>query len=324
MWWKLKTKDDTNRTAGLGRDNATDSRVEAGRSQRFIAPEVLATISSLELLARTVVEGFLSGLHRSPFTGFSTEFAEYRQYMPGDDIRHLDWKLLGRTDRYFIKKYRADTNSQCHILLDASRSMSYSTGNISKLDYGRFLAAALAYLANRQQDAVGLIAFDREVRTHIPAHNRTGHLRTVFGHLERLTPSSETSVADVLHRVAERLTRRGIIIVISDFYDDPEEIISALQHLRFKGNDVIVFHILDRNEREFNFSDPVLLKDVETDEMIHVMPDVLADGYRETFASHLTRLREGTAQNRIDYEMLTTDKPLDSSLFAFLARRGSQ
>ncbi len=324
MWWRTKGKRETG-SGDLGfNDRQGAPNPQPNASQRFIPPEILASISSLELLARTVVEGFISGLHRSPFTGFSTEFAEYRQYLPGDDLRHLDWKLFGRTDRYFIKKYRADTNSQCHILIDASTSMSYTTGAVSKLQYARFLAAALAYLANRQQDAVGLIAFDREVRTHIPAYNRSGHLRTLFGHMEQLIPVNETRVAAVLHQVAERITKRGIIIVISDFYDDPDEIIEALQHLRFKGNDVIAFHVLDRNEAEFNFTEPVLLKDVETEEMIHVMPDVLAEGYRETFSNHLRRLREGAAQNRIDYELLTTDKPLDASLFSFLARRSSQ
>lgn len=320
MWWsKSKTE---SATSGRGLDGMGSAQTQAP-SQRFLSPEILASISSLELLARTVVEGFISGLHRSPFTGFSTEFAEYRQYLPGDDLRHLDWKLLGRTDRYFIKKYRADTNSQCHILIDSSRSMSYTTGSVSKLQYARFLAAALAYLANRQQDAVGLFAFDQEIRTHVPAFNRTGHLRTLFGHMEQLAPGNETKVATVLHQVAERITKRGIIILISDLYDDPEEIIGALQHLRFKGNDVIVFHVLDRNEREFNFTEPVLLKDAETEEMIHVMPDVLAEGYRETFNQHLERLRDGAARNRIDYELLTTDKPLDTSLFSFLSRRSS-
>src|SRR4030095_853979 len=186
---------------------------------RFLDPELLARIGSLELLARTVVEGFIAGLHRSPFTGFSTEFAEYRQYMPGDDLRHLDWRLLGRTDRYFIKKYRADTNSQCHILIDASKSMSYSTGPVTKLEYAKFLAASLAYLTTQQQDAVGMITFDQAVRLHIPAQNRTGHLRTILGNLERLTAVEETRLSQVLHEVAERITRRGIIILISDLYD---------------------------------------------------------------------------------------------------------
>lgn len=324
MRWNLKPQRGTESLTFSQTENFAPTSESPHRSQRFIAPEVLASISSLELLAKTVVEGFIAGLHRSPFTGFSTEFAEYRQYMPGDDLRHLDWKLLGRTDRYFIKKYRVDTNSQCHILIDASTSMSYTTGEVTKLQYARFLAAALAYLANRQQDAVGMIAFDREVRTHVPAHNRTGHLRTLFGHMSQLEPVNETQVATVLHQVAERLTKRGIVIVISDFYDNPDEIISALQHLRFKGNDVIVFHVLDRNETEFNFTEPVLLRDVETEELLHVMPDVLAEGYRQTFRDHLQRLREGSAQNRIDYELLTTNQPLDYALFSFLARRASQ
>ncbi|HKX27977.1 MAG TPA: DUF58 domain-containing protein [Blastocatellia bacterium] len=290
-------------------------------STRFLAPEILARISSLELLARTVVEGFISGLHRSPFTGFSTEFAEYRQYMPGDDLRYLDWKLLGRTDRYYIKKYRADTNSQCQILVDASASMRYATGPVSKLQYAQFLGSSFAYLANKQQDAVGLIAFDREIRTHVPAHNRSGHLRTIFGHLERLQSGNETNLSKMLHAAAERVTRRGILIVISDFYDEPEDVINALQHLRFRGNDVIVFHVLDRNELDFNFTEPVLLEDAETEEEIHVMPEVLADGYRQAIREHVDRLRDGAARNQIDYELLTTDQPLDHALFSFLAKR---
>jgi uncharacterized protein (DUF58 family) len=291
---------------------------------RFLAPEVLAKISSLELLARTVVEGFISGLHRSPYTGFSTEFAEYRQYMPGDDLRYLDWKLLGRTDRYYIKKYRADTNSQCHILIDASASMRYTTSGVTKLQYAQFLGSSLAYLANRQQDAVGLIAFDQEIRTHVPAHNRTGHMRTIFGRMEQLEAGNETRLSEMLHLAAERITRRGIIVVISDFYDEPEAIISALQHLRFKGNDVIVFHVLDKNETDFEFTEPVLLEDVETEEEIHVMPDILAEGYRNTVREHIAQLREAAAQNKIDYELMSTDKPLDFALFSFLAKRASQ
>jgi len=291
---------------------------------RFLAPEVLARISSLELLARTVVEGFISGLHRSPYTGFSTEFAEYRQYMPGDDLRYLDWKLLGRTDRYYIKKYRADTNAQCHILIDASASMRYTTTGITKLQYAQFLGSSLAYLANKQQDAVGLIAFDQEVRTHVPAHNRSGHMRTIFGRMEQLEAGNQTKLSEMLHLAAERITRRGIIVVISDFYDEPEAIINAWRRLRFKGNDVIVFHVLDKNETDFDFTEPVLLEDAETEEQIHVMPDILAEGYRGAVREHLERLREAAAQNKIDYELLTTDKPLDFALFSFLAKRARQ
>jgi len=319
MWRKEKKEQTRNSIFDAQSASVADS--QSASPVRFLAPEVLASIGSLELLARAVVEGFIAGLHRSPFTGFSTEFAEYRQYMPGDDLRHLDWRLLGRTDRYFIKKYRGDTNSQCHILVDASASMRYSTGKVTKLQYAQFLASSLAYLVNRQQDAVGLIAFDQDVRTHVPAHNRSGHMRTIFGHMAQLEPGSETKLAKVLHEAAERITRRGIVIVISDMYDEPEEIISALQHLRFRGNDVIVFHVLDKNEIEFDFDEPVLLEDVETEEEIHVLPDILAEGYREAIGGHIKQLREGAAANRIDYELLTTDKPLDYALFSFLAKR---
>ncbi|MGH9831575.1 MAG: DUF58 domain-containing protein [Blastocatellia bacterium] len=317
--WRRENKNETAGAPANGQTTQTYSGIP-----RFLAPEVLASISSLELLARTVVEGFISGLHRSPFTGFSTEFAEYRQYMPGDDLRYLDWKLLGRTDRYYIKKYRADTNSQCHILIDASASMRYTTTGISKLQYAQFLGSSLAYLANKQQDAVGLIAFDQEVRTHVPAQSRTGHMQTIFGWMERLEAGNETRLSQMLHLAAERITRRGIIVVISDFYDEPEAIISALQHLRFKGNDVIVFHVLDKNETDFEFTEPVLLEDSETEEEIHVMPDILAEGYRNTIREHIGRLRDGAAQNKIDYELLTTDKPLDYALFSFLAKRAQQ
>ncbi len=318
IWGKEKRNESTGAPA-----NGQTTQAFSG-VPRFLSPDVLARISSLELLSRTVVEGFISGLHRSPFTGFSTEFAEYRQYMPGDDLRYLDWKLLGRTDRYYIKKYRADTNSQCHILIDASASMRYTTTGITKLQYAQFLGSSLAYLANKQQDAVGLIAFDQEVRAHVPAHNRIGHMRTIFGRMEQLEAGNETRLSQMLHTSAEHVTRRGMIIVISDFYDEPEAIINALQHLRFKGNDVIVFHVLDKNEMDFEFTEPVLLEDSETEEEIHVMPDILAEGYRNTIREHIGRLRDGAAHNKIDYELLTTDKPLDYALFSFLAKRARQ
>lgn len=293
--------------------------------QRFLSPEVLARISSLELLARAVVEGFIAGLHRSPFTGFSTEFAEYRQYQPGDDLRYLDWRLLGRTDRFFIKKYRADTNTQCHILVDTSASMRYGTGAVTKLQYAQFLAAAFAHLVNSQQDAVGLIAFDDRIHTHVPARNRSGHMRTIFGHLSQIQPGGETQLAKILHETADRLTRRGIIILISDMYSEPESVTHALQHLRFNGNDVIVFHVLDKNEIEFKFDyDTVLLEDSETAEQMPVIPEVFASGYRERMHKHIESLRELAAANRMDYKLITTDQPLDYALFTFLSRRAGK
>ena len=293
---------------------------------RFLDPELLARIGSLELLARAVVEGFMSGLHRSPFTGFSTEFTEYRQYNPGDDLRYLDWRLLGRTDRYFIKKYRADTNTQCHLLIDTSASMNYAhASTVTKLQYAKFLAASLAYLLNRQQDAVGMVAFDQKVHTHVPARNRTGHMRTVFGNLSLLEPGGETRLAESLHQLAEILTRRGIVVVISDFYDQPDRLQEAFQHLRFKGHDLVAFHVLDQNELDFDFSEPMLLfEDAETQEQMPVLPDVVKSGYRERMQRHVEEMRRCAAANHVDYELLTTKQPLDFALFAFLSRRAGK
>ena len=295
-------------------------------STRFLDPELLARIGSLELLARTVVEGFMSGLHRSPFTGFSTEFTEYRQYNPGDDLRYLDWRLLARTDRYFIKKYRADTNTQCHLLIDTSASMNYAhASSVTKLQYTQFLAASLAYLLNRQQDAVGLVAFADKVHTHVPARNRTGHMRTIFGNLSMLEAAGQTNLSESLHQLAEILTQRGIVVVMSDFYDQPDRLGEAFQHLRFKGHDTIAFQVLDQNELDFDFDDAVLLlEDAETQEQMPVLPDVVMDGYRERMRRHIEEMRLCAAANNVDYELLTTKQPLDFALLSFLSRRAGK
>jgi uncharacterized protein (DUF58 family) len=300
--------------------------VETPTPARFLDPELLARIGSLELLARAVVEGFMSGLHRSPYTGFSTEFTEYRQYNPGDDLRYLDWRLLGRTDRYFIKKYRADTNTQCHLLIDTSASMSYAhASSVTKMQYAKFLAASLAYLLNRQQDAVGMVAFDQKVHTHVPARNRTGHMRTIFGNLSLLEPGGETRLAESLHQLAEILTRRGIVVMISDFYDQPDRLQEAFQHLRFKGHDLVAFHVLDQNELDFDFTEPMLLfEDAETQEQMPVLPDVVKSGYCERMQRHVEEMRRCAAANHVDYELLTTKQPLDFALFAFLSRRAGK
>ncbi len=298
----------------------------AATPARFFDPELLGRIGSLELVARAVVEGFMSGLHRSPFTGFSTEFTEYRQYNPGDDLRYLDWRLLARTDRYFIKKYRADTNTQCHLLIDTSASMSYAhASSITKLQYAQYLSASLAYLLNRQQDAVGLVAFSDKVHMHVPARNRTGHMRTLFGNLSMLQAGGETRLVDSLHQLAEILTRRGIVVIVSDFYDQTDRLQEAFQHLRFKGHDLVAFQVLDQNELDFDFTDPVLLlEDAETQEQMPVLPDVVMSGYRERMRRHIDGLRRCAAANNVDYEMLTTKQPLDFALFSFLSRRAGK
>lgn len=288
---------------------------------RFLAPEVLARISSLELIARSVVEGFIAGLHRSPYLGFSTDFAEHRPYMPGDDLRHLDWKLLARTDRLYIKKYQGDTNAQIHLLIDSSASMGYASGEVTKLQYAQYLASSLAFLGVRQHDSVGLVAFNEDVVEHVPPRSRSGHLRTILGVIERLAPGRGTTISDLLHRTADLLTRRAIIILISDLYDEPDRVIDGLEHLRFRGNDVIVFHVMDRQELDFDFVEPVVLEDSETEEQLHVLPDVLRDEYLRGIQSHIDALTAGAARNRIDYELQRTSEPLDAALFAYLARR---
>jgi uncharacterized protein (DUF58 family) len=321
MWWRRDKK------AGAGETGSAAAGSGARGAPRFLDPEVLARIGSLELLARAVVEGFIAGLHRSPFTGFSTEFTEYRQYNPGDDLRYLDWRLLGRTDRFFIKKYRADTNAQVTLLVDTSGSMRYAgrEGGVTKLQYAQFLAASLAHLAARQQDAVGLTAFGADVHTHVPALNRTGHMRTVYGRLSTLEAGGETRLAEALHLTADRLTRRGVVVLVSDFYESPERLASAFQHLRFRGHDVIAFHVLDRREFEFEFEDPLLLlEDSETAEQLPVLPDVVAGGYRERVRAHVEALRQTCATNRVDYELVMTDRPLDFALFSFLSRRAGK
>jgi len=288
---------------------------------RFLAPEVLARIGSLDLVARTVVEGFISGLHHSPYLGFSTDFAEHRQYMPGDDIRHLDWKLLGRTDRLYIKKYQGDTNAQIHLLIDASGSMGYASAGITKLQYAQYLASSLAFLGIRQHDSVGLIAFDERVVEHTPPRSKLGQLRTVLGMIERLQPGLATAIPEQLHQTAELITRRGIVVLISDLYCEPRPLLDGLEHLRYKGNEVIVFHVLDTQETDFEFDEPVVLEDSESEEQMHVLPDELREEYIRMVKSHVDTLREGSMRAGIDYELLKTSDPLDSSLFSYLSRR---
>lgn len=288
---------------------------------RFLTPEVLARIGSLELVARAVVEGFIAGLHRSPFLGFSTDFAEHRQYMPGDDIRHLDWKLLGRTDRLYIKKYRGDTNAQIHLLIDISGSMGYGSEDVTKMQYAQYLASSLAYLGIRQHDPVGVIAFDEAVREYLPPRTKSGHLRTVLGLIERLEAGRSTALSRELHRTAELLTRRSIVVLISDLYEEPDLIAGALEHLRFQGNEVIVFHTLDKQEMDFEFGEPVVLEDAETEEQMHILPDVVRADYLRGIRRHINALRDACTRYRIDYELLKTSEALDAALFSYLARR---
>ena len=290
--------------------------------QRFLDPAVLAGISSLDLLAKTVVDGFVAGLHRSPDFGFSQEFAEYRAYTPGDDLRHVDWNLFARTERCYLKRYRGETSSQLVILLDASNSMQYTSGPPPKMDYARFIAASLFYLAIRnQRDAAGLIVFDDEVREYVRPSTRVGQLARLFAGLEQAEPRARTDFGKPLQHFQQLLHRRGIAIVISDFYEEPEKIVHAIEPLRFHGNDVVLFHILDPEEIRPVLKGPSLLVDLETDQQIEVIPEYTKTTYRAKMEAHIEQLRSRTRGAGMDYRLLVTDQPLDEALREYLTLR---
>jgi uncharacterized protein (DUF58 family) len=292
------------------------------RDLRFLDPAVIARLGTMELKARTVVEGFLSGLHRSPFKGFSVEFAEYRQYLPGDDLSTLDWKVYARTDRHYVKKFEEETNLECHLLLDVSGSMAYrGAAPMSKIEYGSVLAAALAFLMNRQRDATGLIAFDERIVFRLPAGARPGHLHSLLLALERMEVGKKSDVGRPLHQLAEALMKRSLVVVISDLLDDPEPIVRGLRHLKFRGTDVIVFQVLDPNELTFPFKGSSRFRDLESSEEVVTEPTKIRTGYLRELAGltlHYDRALRGAG---IDYVQLDTSQPLDFALLAYLDAR---
>ena len=294
-------------------------------TQRFLDPKILARLSNVQLVAKTVVEGFLIGLHRSPYFGVSIDFAEYRPYAPGDDPRQIDWNVFARTDRYYLKKYHGDTNAEVHVVVDASASMGYKTSDrensLTKFEYGCFLAASLAYFAIHQRDSVGLVLFDTEIRERIPARTRRGQLSRILHALDRPPVGKGTNFAGSLQHVGSLLRRRGIVILISDFYEAPETVMRAVRALRFGGNDVILFHILDPGELNLPMDVPVLLEDLETGERREVVPEYVSQQYRQLLQDHITALQTEARSSRIDYKMLDTNRPLDHALFQFLLAR---
>lgn len=291
------------------------------QAARFIDPHVLTRIASLELIARTVVEGFISGLHRSPHLGFSVDFAEYRTYRPGDDIRKIDWKVYGRTDRLFVKEYEGETNTGVHLILDCSRSMDYLNKGIRKLEYGQFLAASLGYFAFKQRDAVGFISYDNDIIDYIPARSSISHLNAVLHAIERARPGQRTDFYTTLVNVSDRLRRRGIVVVISDLLDDPDKVMSGLRHLACRGNDVIVFQILDPAELHFDFSDAAQFVDMETQAEMHVIPDYLRQEYRRVLSGQISKYEKECRKDRMDFALMETSSPLDKALFNYLVRR---
>lgn len=326
------------------------ARARSGEAA-FLDPGTLARIENLELLARTVVDGFIHGLHRSPYLGLSLDFAEHRPYNPGDDIRRIDWRLWARTDRYHVKEFEAETNADFMVLLDTSPSMAYASRGISKLDYARYLAACLSYFSRQQRDRVGLVTFDDGVVDFVPPSAR--HLDVVLHTLDRLGRSpggspepgpgpggagekgasaGESAAASAgargtgglvaaLAHVAEHVRRRGIAVLISDFYEEPERAVEAVRQLRYRGSDVIVFHVLDPAEIEFPFEEATSFQDLETGERIPVVPETMRARYRQLIDRHVARLARLFAEERIDYSLFDTGTPLDYALFRYLSDR---
>jgi len=298
---------------------ASTSTGSSASGAQFLDPAVLGRIGNLQLLSKTVVDGFLTGLHRSPHLGFSIDFAEHRPYMPGDDIRRIDWRLFARTDRHYIKLFEADTNANFAVLLDVSASMSYGSHTLTKLDYARYLAACLSFFSNQQRDRVGLVTFDHEIVEYVPPSMK--HFDTVLHLLDRAKAGRPGNLGGPLLQITELLRRKGILVVISDFYESPDKVMEALGPLRARGHDIIVFHVMDPNELEFPFEEASGFEDLETHEQIPVIPTKLRDEYKKVVTNHLEELKRRMTGNRMDYTLLDTSKPLDMALFQYLLAR---
>jgi uncharacterized protein (DUF58 family) len=295
--------------------------MNASAHNRLLPPATLASLANLELIARTAVEGFLTGLHRSPRFGFSQEFREYRAYVEGDDPRFVDWNVYARTDRTYIRRYEGETNTRLMILLDASASMGYSSHSVSKLQYAKFLAAALAYLAARQHDPVGLIVFDEEMRQYRPATARSGSLQGLIHAIDAVNAGGGTNLDKCFQSFREHLTRRGLVAVISDLYCDPSAMTRAVQPLAARGHDIMIFQLLDPHEIEPQWRDAVVLEDVETRQQLNISPDYLEGTYRERLQTHLASLRSMAASVGAHHALLPTDRPLDDALRRYMLFR---
>ena len=298
---------------------ARTERGSAFPGARFVDPTVLARIGNLELLARTVVDGFINGLHRAPYFGASIDFAEHRGYVPGDDIRRVDWRVYARTDRYYVKQYEADSNANFSVLFDVSRSMGFASRGISKLKYGCYLAACLSYLAHRQRDRVGIITFDHDIVQHVPPSAK--HLDVVLYTLDRASADRPGDIGAPLRKLGEHCRRRGLLALISDLYHEPDEVLDAVKPLRYLGNDIIVFHVLDPAEIDFSYDEASSFRDLESGEQIPVIPESLAAQYRVLLREHIAALGAKFSESRIDYTLINTADPLDHALFSYLASR---
>jgi|TARA_B100001079_G_scaffold33961_1_gene25739 uncharacterized protein (DUF58 family) len=290
-------------------------------SGHILTPDIISRLNNLSLKARFVVEGFIVGLHKSPYHGFSVEFSEHRAYGAGDEIRHVDWKLWGKTDRFFIKQFEEETNLKSYLLVDQSLSMTYKSKKMTKLEYAQILAASLGYLMLKQQDAVGLTLFDDRIRVNIPARSKRSHLNIILSQMQNIIAGPETTIAPVLHKTAEAIKKRGLIILISDLFDDPDKVLSGLQHFRYKGHEVIVFHVLDPQELTLDFTQRTRFRDMESGEEIVTDPWHIQSDYQKSMEQFCDYIKSNCRQKNIDYVQLSTDLPLDMALSEYLIKR---
>lgn len=292
-------------------------------SLNYLQPEVLATLTGLDLKARMIVEGFVTGLHKSPYHGFSVEFAEHREYVTGDDLRHVDWKVFAKSDRFYVKQYEEETNFACHIVVDASQSMAYRSkaAALSKLEYAKHLAAALAYIVVQQQDAAGLVTFGPQVDQFLKASSQPAHLKYLLHVLEHAQPSGETALGPVLHDIAERIRKRGLIIILSDFFDDPQTLLLGLKHLRHRRHDVSLMQIVDPAEQDFPFDEPTLFKGLEVPAQVMSEPRSIRAAYRQEFEAFLKTTQQQAHDLNMEYALIRSDQALDVALTGFLQSR---
>jgi uncharacterized protein (DUF58 family) len=290
-------------------------------SKRFLHPEAIRRITRLDLRARHIVEGFLSGMHRSPYFGQSVEFLQHREYVPGDDLRHVDWKVWARQDRLVVKQFEEDTNLRCTMVVDVSHSMQYGNGSLNKFEYAATIAASLSYLVLKQQDAVGCITFDEKIRMRIPIRSKRNHIHSVIDSLDTQSPSDKTDMYAVMREIAETVPRRGMIILISDLLGDIEGTIKGLKLLRQRGHDILVFHVLDDDELDFEFNGAMRFDGLESDDSLNCNPRALREGYLTALNEFLTNVRRQCASNVVDYALIRTSDPLDAVLAKYLSRR---
>jgi len=291
--------------------------------QRFVDAETLNKLKGLELKARLIVEGYVSGMHKSPYHGFSVEFAEHREYVPGDDLRYVDWKVFGKSDRVYLKQYDEETNFVCHLLVDTSESMTYKSeqAKFSKLEYAQYVAAAFAYLIIHQQDAVGLATFDCTVSQFLRPGSTAAQLRQLCHHLEKSPNRGESAIGPIFHDLAERIKRRGLVVILSDFFDDPETLMMGLKHFRHRRHDVVLLQVIDPAEQDFSFVDPTLFKGLENLGEQLTEPRALKKAYQREFEAFLKTIRSGARDMHMDYVLMRTDMPIEVALHEFLSRR---